>query len=424
MQMDIQVKQLNDGRFIGLGVFEVASFPMLDGSSREMETELEQAYNTFLHTVQEFYNLGQNSNTVAELLWIADRVEKQTFRSRIRIFCVVRKIHPQEAVLKADIEHLLNHFILSYSSKQFTISAKGDVLAEYRNLIGNVSKESLVSVVKSEKCAGNALSIYPYYFTDVVPANNTYNFSSVVAAMSQYENCCISFQVFPTQLTPQERLFLNEVSGELARLTMGVFMQRDIYKDISAQEPYAVLSYYLERINSPLFLYNILVFGKRSDCISLASKIVSAMQSGNKKIMNPDFTCLDLTREHVDLNTQYMQYPWNINNKLIYTYRNKNLLERVPMAKMLFRLPYIMTAEYLLSISSMGTVWIVSNILLFCSIRFIRRKTPALWRFPFTCVFRGFKDLDAFWRLLKGFCHIFLAIYRRYRGYAGNSGPG
>ncbi|MCL2028644.1 MAG: DUF87 domain-containing protein [Bacteroidales bacterium] len=343
--MNTHLKELNDGRTLGFGVLEIASFPMLEGSTKEIEAELEQAYTMFLNAAQEYYKLGQNANTVAELLWVADKAEKQTFRSRIRIFCTVRKIGDQSSVLQTEIERLLGHFSLAFSSKQFRIETESDVFAEFTRLIGGINKDCLLSVVKSEKCAGNAASIYPYYYTDIVPANNVDNFASIVAAMSQYENCCISFQIFPTQLTQQEKMFLNEVTGELGRLTSGMYTQQGMYRDAAAEEPYTVLSSYQARANSPLFLYNILVFGERADCVNLSGKMVSLLQSGKKKIMTPDFTCHDLTGENIDLPTQYMHYPWNINNKLVYTYRNKQLFDSVPIAKMLYRLPYIMTAD-------------------------------------------------------------------------------
>jgi hypothetical protein len=275
---------------------------------------------------------------------MADKAEKQTFHSRIRIFCVIRKISTQSNTLQTEIERLLDHFSLAFSSKQFRIETKDSVFTEFTRLINGINKECLFAVVKSEKCAGNAASMYPYYYTDLVPANNTDNFASIIAAMSQYEYCAVSFQLFPAQLSPQEKIYLNEVTGELGRLTGGVFTQRGLYRDIAAKEPCEVLSAYQEHSNSPVFLDSILVFGKKADCVNPAWKIVSLLQSGKKKVMNPNFTCLDVTGENVDLSTQYMHYPWNINNKLVYTYRNKKLFDRVPMAKMLFRLPYIMTA--------------------------------------------------------------------------------
>jgi hypothetical protein len=343
--MIIKVKELYDGRSIGFGVFEVVSFPTIEGAAKEIESELEQSYNIFLNATREYFRLGENANTVAELLWVADRAEKQTFRSRIRIFCIIRKISTQGSALQSEIERILNHFALALSSKQFGIEKKDSVYSEYINLIDGINKDCLFSVVKAEKCAGNAASMYPYYYTDIVPTNNMDNFTSVVVAMSQFENCAISFQLFPTQFSQQEKIYLNEVVGELGQLTSGMYTQQGFYRDMAANEPHTVLSAYQDRANSPLFLYNILVFGERADCTNLAGKIVSLMQSGRKKVMNPDFTCLDLSGEMVDLPTQYIHYPWNINNKLVYIYRNQQLFERVPMAKVLYRLPYIMTAD-------------------------------------------------------------------------------
>jgi hypothetical protein len=360
--MSIQIKELSDNRTIGFGVFEIASFPIIEGSTKDLETELEQSYNLFLHSVKEFYKLGVDSNTVAELFWVGDKAEKQTFKSRIRIFCVARRIGVGN--LKLEIEQLLNHFSIVFSSKQFKVEMNDSVHEEFIRLVGSLSltlpspkeremavgspmerERSMFTVIKSEKCAGNSSSMYPYYYCDVVPTNNVDNFASIVTALSQYENCAISFQIFPTQLTQQEKYYLNEVTAELGRLTTGVFMQRGLYKDMAAEEPYAVLSEYQKNVNSPLYLYNILIFGERSDCVNLAGKVVSLLQSGKKKIMNPEFTCFDLTGEQVDLATQYLFYPWNVNNKLIYTYRNSQLFEKVPMAKMLYRFPYIMNSE-------------------------------------------------------------------------------
>lgn len=344
-EINIQIKELSDGRSIAFGVFEVASFPLLDGSANETEAELGQAYNMFLNAAQEFCKLGQDSNTVAELLWVSDKAEKQIFRAQIRIFCAVRRIGAQSTALEVEVAQLLRHFSLAFSSKQFHVDTDEKAYSEFKRLIGEVGKDCILSVAKAEKCAGNAASIYPYYYCDVVPSDNADNFSSLAATMSQCLNCCVSFQLFPAQLTPQEKTYLNEVTGELGRLTSGVYMQGEFYRDVAAETPYAVLSTYQERANSPLFLYNILVFGGRADCVNLAGKITSLLQSGKKRVMNPDFTCLDLSGEKVNLPSQYLHYPWNINNKLVYTYRNRQLLERVPMAKILFRLPYIMTAD-------------------------------------------------------------------------------
>ena len=342
--MSIQVKTLADNRSIGLDVAEIVSFPPLEGSAGEMEAELERAGGLFLNMVRECHALGRDANTAAELLWMTDEAEKQTFRSRIRLFCVVRRIDQKEAV-QADLERLSGHFALAFSSRQFRVETGENVFTDFTRLIGGVHRDCLLAVVKSEKYAGASSSPYPYYYADMVPGGNTDNFASLVAAMSRCGGCCVSFQLFPAQWTPRERMCLNEAAAELGRLAGGVMTPRGLYRDPAAAEPRAVLAACLEHANSPLFLYNILVFGARADCVGLGGKIVSLLRSGKKRIMNPDFACLDLTAEKVDLPAQFIHYPWNINNKLVHAYRNRRLLARVPLAGMLHRLPYLVTAE-------------------------------------------------------------------------------
>jgi hypothetical protein len=339
----MRIKELADGRFIGFEAFEIAAFPAVEGDSgQEIDAEIERNCELFRRMVQEFHALGCDADTVTELLWLTDKAEKQTFRSRIRIFCVVRKIGRQSDV-ETGIERLRNHFMSAVVSKQYPAEPADP--EEFGRLLERIDNGCLFAVAKAEKCAGNAASPYPYYYSDVIPAQNTDNFTAIVAAMSQYENCCISFQLFPARLTQQERLYLNEVTGELGRMAGGVYTNRQMYTDTAAAEPYRVLSGYLGQMDAPLFLYNILVFGGRADCADLAAKIVSLLQAGKKRMTNPGFCCLDLSGEKVNLPAQFLHYPWNVNNRLVYTYRNRRLIASVPMAKMLFRLPYIVTAE-------------------------------------------------------------------------------
>jgi len=341
--MYIKKRKLADGRTVGCAVFEIASFPNLEEGSQESTVQIEQMYQHFTHIVQEFFKFGQNADAVAELLWITEKAERQTFQSRIRMFCVVRKIDSSPDVVEASTTQIANHLQMSFTTKQYRTNS--DSFDNYLELLGHVDKSCLFSVVKAEKCAGNAMSIYPYYYCDVIPAQNADNFASIVSTLSQQKNCCISFQLLPTRLTGQEQVFLNEVTGELGRISTGFIAQQEMYVDVSAKEPYTVLSSYQSKMNAPLYTYNILIFGTRNDCTGLAAKIVSLLQSGKKRIMNPDFVQVDLSAESVNLTENYLNYPWNINNKLIYNYRNTQLFERVAMAKVLFRLPYIITAE-------------------------------------------------------------------------------
>jgi hypothetical protein len=336
-----EIKELSDGRYIACNVCEITSFPDLD----ETGQELGRAADTFAQAIKEFYTLGRSGNVCAELLWITEKAEKQAFRSRIRIFLILRGIGSQQQEIETELNSLQSNFVTLLNSKRYETAVYSGDFPELDLLLGSVDRECAYSVVKREKCSGNSNSPYPYYSCAVLPGSNTDNFSALAASMCQYENCCVSFQLFPTSLTSQEVAFLNEQSALLARFAGGLFVDRQMIKDQAAAEPQRVMEYYSGSAASPLFLYNILALGDRTTTAGLTAKVISLLQSGKKFIASADCGCVDLSGEHIDLRTQFVFYPWNINSKLIHTYRNVTLLKTLRNASVLYRLPYILTAE-------------------------------------------------------------------------------
>lgn len=341
--MAIKYFELNDDRCLGVAAAEVAAFP--DGDSLDAQAEGSGAYmaRAFTQLLTELYKLG-GGNTCLELLWVTEKAVNQAFASRIRIFAILRKIG-QRPQLEHELGVLLSSLSVTLTALHFEVQ-EADVAGEGLGaLLGSVDGSCVYGIVKSEKYSANAASPYPYYYTDVVPNRNETNFNALIAALSQQQNCCISVQVFPTQLTPGEQYLINEVAAELGRVSAGVMMNQQFYRDASAQEPLKVYAYYNERRAAPMFLYNILAFGERTCCASLATRLVSLLQSGQEPIASADFACIDLSGEAISLPKQFSYYPWNINNRLLYAYRNSRLQAAIPAAKALFRLPCLMTAE-------------------------------------------------------------------------------
>ncbi|MBO5452085.1 MAG: ATP-binding protein [Lachnospiraceae bacterium] len=341
----ILFKQLNGNRMVGMNILEIVSFPELKtfGSERTIDI-IKNIQNNFVKSIKEFFNLSELDQTVAELLWITDTVEKQTFRSSVRVFLLLRKLGKNKREIEDALTAMQNNYMTMMRSLQYQVVAIKDQ-SNFEEMLKKVSKECIYSIVKTEKCTANENSLFPYYYSDIVPLDNTDNFQSIVSALSQIDGCCLSFQLFPTSFTQQESYCLNEMSTNLSNIASGVFIERGLYKDISATEPAKALAYYNEHVRAPLFQYNILVFGKRRDCAGISSKVISLLQSGNNKIVNADFGCYDLTNEKVNLERDILYYPWNVNNRLIYYYRNMRFLQSVGNAILLKRLPYIMTYD-------------------------------------------------------------------------------
>lgn len=340
------LKELSDGRYIGHNAIEITSFPAIDMLAQPSGEALQRTADLFRQAICEFHKLGRDgSNTCGELLWITDAVQKQTFRSRIRVFFILRRIGASRDALLTELASLQSNFITLLSAQHY----ETDLLDESNNflneLLHKVDKSCVFAVVKNEKCAGNANSLYPYYYCDVLPQDNFDNFNMLIAALSQYEDCCISFQIFPAVLREEEAYVLNEQSAALSRIADGILTEHQVLKDEAAVEPQKVMTYYSAHAHSPLFQYNVLVFGNRITCAGLAAKVISLLQAGKKAIGKTDCGCIDLTNEHLDIEKQFVIYPWNVNSKLLHTYRNIKLLQTLKTANVLYRLPYLLTAD-------------------------------------------------------------------------------
>mgnify|MGYP002623519073 FL=1 len=340
----MQYYELSDDRYLGIDLIEIVSFPALTVGSKTQEISQEKNAKEFVSLISEIYRLS-GSNICLELLWLTEKVENQTIASRIRIFFVFRLIGNRKDDIAYKMDNQKKNIIVSLAGLHFGVRDDNGVEEAFYSLLNHVDDSCVYSAVKSEKCIGNATSLYPYYFCDVLPNNNTSNFNSLISSLSQQEYCCVSFQLFPTSFSEQEAYMINEVSGELSRIASGTMINRELYKDEMANEPLKTYKYYNEKRNSPLFLYNILVFGKREACASVASKVISLLQSGEEKISTISPVCLDLTGEGISLKKQFSYYTWNVNARLLHYYRNKKLQETVPLAKNLYRMPYIVTAD-------------------------------------------------------------------------------
>lgn len=333
---------LADGRTLSLCIFEVDSFPNLPVQSDKREGSFRLPYNSFLELINEVYRLS-GDNVCLEFFWVSEKVDNQLFKSKIRIFCVLRKI--VSSIGNNEIEVIANSLKGSFSEMNFGIKELDSASDDFKTLLNKIDTRNIYSVVKNEQCIHNINSVYPYYFTDIIPFPTNSNFNSLINAMSQHEDCAISFQLFPTNMSPEEAYMINEVSSELSAISNGTMINGQPYKDVLAKEPCKTYTYYNERRNSPIFLYNILVFGERSVCASLATKLISHLQSGTNPIGHYDPICLDLSPEGIHLPEQFSFYAWNVNQRLLNYYRNQTILQSVPLASNLFRLSRMITSE-------------------------------------------------------------------------------
>lgn len=336
----MKIRRLADGRKIGYSIIEIIEFPAMDSFNSNEGDVLAQNATAFCQCIQEFCKIGKSLNTCAELLWIAEPVEKQVTVSRIRVFLVLRRIGRDDIEVQKELEELRTHFITLLELRQYSYKDI-TVYDEFVHLLSDADTECCYALVKNE----TVLLPQLYYSCDILPGNNTDNFNAFIASLSQSTSCCVSFQLFPTAFDGGEANLIRNQAVALTRVTNGYFNGRQVVRDESAANSQITMMYYDRNINSSLFQYNILIFGGHNVCRSITAKTRSLLGAGKEKITTADCCCVDLSGANINLVSQFANYPWNINKIIISCYRNKQIRTILNNSLIPRRMPYLMTAQ-------------------------------------------------------------------------------
>lgn len=330
--------KLPNGKYISSNILEITAFPKAEIIDNDNKKAFEMNMKAFNQMLFELHKISDMNSTVAEILWVSEKVENQTFKSKVRVFVVIRKIGTDINLLDKETKTIQSNFIselnqVKFETRPFELEDKSFI-----NLVKNIDFSSLLTITKKEKIVGNSASYGNYYTWDILNNNSNDTMSGFISSISQNNNCAVSFQIIPTSLTNNELIYLNELSVQYKQVIgMG---------DISAEIPLKTNQYLLDRSQKPLFFYNICTFGNVDCCRFITTKLLSVLQSGNEKISDCDLITLDLSSEKINIANQFYIYPWIINEKLINKYRNAQL-QQYPIVKAMGRFPYVMTLEEL-----------------------------------------------------------------------------
>lgn len=329
--------KLPNNRWIASNIFEIVAFPKYDLIDADRKRAFEMNSKTFERMVFELHKISDANSTAIELLWLSEKTENQTFVSKVRTFIVVRKIGEDADWLDSAISLIQSNIISALSQAKFETKLFDLSDDTFLSLAKNIDCSNLFSIAKSEKISCNSMSYGGYYSWDILNNHSEDSMSGVISAISQSENCAVSFQIIPTNLTSLETTYLNELSAQYRQIIM---------QDASAENPSRTVQYVLEHAQKPVFFYNISVFGSRDTCKLLSTKLLSLLQSGSDRISECDLITLDISQERISLFKNFYVYPWLINEKMVNKYRDSQL-QNFQLVKILGRLPYIMTCEEL-----------------------------------------------------------------------------
>ena len=330
--------KLSNGNYVSSNVVEITAFPKADIICSDNRKSFEMNLLSFNQMIVELHKFGSANSTALEVLWVSEKVENQTFKSKVRIFIVVRKIgnnsewvDSESAAIQSNLISILNQS--KFETKVIQLSDE-----KFINLIDSVDCSNLYSIVKSERIVANSATSNAYYSWDIMNEKSEDSMSSFIAALSQSLNCAASFQIIPTVLNQTEYTYLPEITAN--------YRQSLNIKDNLSANALKSMQYVNERMQKPLFYYNICVFGNVENCRMVATKLISLLQSGKEKVSDCNLITLDLSKEKISLKNQFYLYPWVLNSNLLNKYRNFQI-QQYPIVKLLGRMPYLMTAEEL-----------------------------------------------------------------------------
>ena len=344
--MSIQILELEDQRFIGCGVCEITAVPLAETIHTDITQALSVNADTFMRLINELGRFCTPNVSVIEILLISEPAVNQVYKAQIRMFAVFREMGESPSLIKERIAVMQDNCIAQLSALSYIIQAIDVSGAEFTKLLDGIYCDNVEALVKSEKCMVNANTPFPYYYCDLLNGKSINNFRSILEAFTRYEGAVLSFQLLPTAFTVQEGYMINEMTAALGKVVSGFpAAQGQLYRDPMAQTPFDYYNYYTQNIRQPLFTYNILVFGNRLSCPDLSGKLLSFLQGAGESGAAVEFETVDLCNEQIDLKNDFVFYPWNVNSRLIYNYRNQYLWQNMSISEDLLRMPYLITAQ-------------------------------------------------------------------------------
>ena len=352
MELMIQNQRLNSGETAAAAVMEILSVPSLlilqdNGlSPEEIENKNRMSFTGLLSEFYQAYRVfsGQmpGAELSAEILWVSVPAENQVFRARIRLFIVLRALAADpsaaEGILKSMSSSLEN--LLRIRKYGYGTAAPEELQA----LLTNVPMQTASAVVKEEQVEqlANTMLNSCYVLSPLAAYAN--DMSALVNAMNDHPNCALSFQLLPASMTMEQQQVIAQTLLALDALSEGV--QADGIGSLSvgaARRLAESYHYYQDARNSPLFYYNILVYGTRQDITEIQSKVFGFFSADPAKLTLLRY--VTLSEQQVPFRSAFAPLPWAASEILVQTDRRQDMYAPQNPFAPLFNLPYIITAE-------------------------------------------------------------------------------
>ena len=347
--MPIKTYELSGGEYVGIDVIGITSIPTLSILEEKYPqgTDIESEYRTTfagllgeLHSKYRIFNQYDGTEISVEFLWLTEPVSNQPFKAKINIFLILRSISESEEKAKSAVARLTESCISSLKMLQF--GTNGVDVSAIQEALNNIPIDSVQALVKDERIENFQNQMLPICYAFDVLDGYARDLGSIVNSLINNPNCAFSVQLIPTVLSNIENSKIMQLTPILDTLSHGIMTQGVGNVSFSNTDELArTYRYYQNNKNKALFTYNIAVYGNRIATEDLLSKVHGSIAFDSSK--NISLKHIAISKNSLDVKSNFVALPWAINELLIQSDRNPALYQSG--FQELERLPYILSAE-------------------------------------------------------------------------------
>lgn len=344
--------EISSGEYVGVCSIEITSIPDISiiSSGYQDHTDIEKEYmNNFSSLASEVfqnykYIISQNSNAEIsmELLWVTEPVNNQPYKAKIRPFLVIRAISGDQSSAQAIIEQIYSLYESSLKLQKYGFEEIE--FTRLTEIISGVQIEDGIAIVKDEREENlNTQFLSAVYSIDVFDSY-AHDMSSIINELTEQPYSMLSIQLFPTQLTVEEKTEIARIAQILDTLNKGVMTQGIGNVSISAAGRLAEIYKYYQTVSAgAMFGYNIIVAGSYGNTDKLASKVQGYISYDSE---NPVFMKqIHMDTSQLRITDNYYSFPWIVNELLIDLNRNPYIWNQDNSDQFLYRMPYVISAK-------------------------------------------------------------------------------
>lgn len=338
---------LADGRLAACEILEIVAVPyfeLIADTAFEASGRIDSLFARMANDISRRADAG---DIAAELLYVTEPAQNQTYRAQTRIFFVLRALGSDRTELTgrlADVARSVE-FGLRESGYAVIRVASEASLKDMHDVLANVRAESVMAIGRQERVVGGQMGMSLYY-NDVIVPSSAENSSMVTNALSQCPHVAVSMQLVPTTYTEAEQAAVASSRAYVDGLRSQVLMTPGaVVPSVLSDAAIAYVSF-INTQRESAYYFNFLVYAPPSDARALSSKLLDLMLADDH-VGSTALVVTDVTESGFSLTDGFVVSPWTNSDRLVYDCREGAYWDSPAAPRDLIRLKYLAPAGVL-----------------------------------------------------------------------------